>query len=231
MSKNKQVKVKEPKVKVYKKTAATKIVSHVWKMIIIAVLAFLALYVVLAAMIVRVVPAGSDIGPIVIKNTSYYGGFVPNGEIVLVNNAEEVDTGPLGNIKMAIPFMSEDVSLIEVKAGPFGKFKWVAPGVVTIDGEVVDGGFLPRRDENDKSMFERSFLKGEYIGLCIEGNCIPGDLVIFGENHIMGSPVSEVDIEEAINKDVTFFPNSTQSGATDSEVVIDENFNSEGGEG
>lgn len=199
-----------PKVNVYKKTATKHLITQVLNLFLIAIAALFVLYIIFAATIIRVVPAGSGIGPIVVRNNTFYGGFIPENSVVLVNNAEEIDNSPLNNLKMSLPFLNDDVSIIQVKAGPVGKFSWTAPGVVSIDGKIIDGGLFPPLE--DKSQFIRKYLENEYIGLCIEGNCVPGDLVIFGANNIMGIPVREADLEKAINEDINFFPNGPQSG-------------------
>lgn len=199
-----------PKINIYKQTAVKNLGQQVLNYILIAIVGLFFLYLIFAAMIIRVVPAGSGVGAILIKNNTYHGGLLPEGAVVLVDNSGEVSTSLVGNLKAALPFVNDDVSVVEVKAGPVGKWKWTAPGIVSIDGNIIEDGLYPPLE--DKSQFTRKFLENEYLGLCLEGNCIPGDLVIFGANQVMGIPVRSEDIEKAVNEDVNFFPNGQQSG-------------------
>lgn len=212
--KDKKVKKqKDPKLNVYKKTAAKNIAKQTFKLVGIAILALFVLYIIFAAMIIRVVPTGNNIGNILVKNSSYYGGLIPKDEIVLINNEGEVENSPINNLKMAMPFINQNTSLVQVKAGPVGKFKWNEPGIVSINGDVIKDGLMrPFDDEN--SQYEKKYLEGEYVALCIKGDCEPGTLKIFGEKDVMGVPVGETDVKESIqeaNKDIknqNFFPSN-----------------------
>lgn len=204
-------------VKVYQRTAAMGILKTIFRLLGIAVLALAALYIIFAATLLRIVPAGSGVGPILVKNANYYGGIIPENEEVLINTEEPVSHTPLGYLKMALPFLNEDVAVVYVKAGPHGKYSWERPGIVSIDGEVIMDGLLPPPPEDsDKAFFERKFLTSEYIGLCVVGDCVPGELLIFEEDQLMGIPVKEVDLDE-LDREVSFFPESqsSQSGEGD----------------
>lgn len=206
-----KAKEKAPKINVHKGVATKKIVSQILNLLGLAIVALFLLYVVFAVMIIRVVPAGSGVGAVIVKNNTFYGGVLPENSVVLVDNANEVDNSPINNLKMSLPFINNDVSMVQVKAGPTGKWSWISPGIVTIDGRIITDGFFPPLE--DKSQYTRKFLSGEYLGLCIKGNCEPGTLVLFNKNNVMGVVVSKNDAVDAVNNnDNGFFPEGLQSG-------------------
>lgn len=167
-------------VRLSRKDFYTAIFSRIVKMVALVILSLVVVYVCFAGTILRFVPTNSDLGLYLVKAPIYETGVIPVGGETLVSLDEPVDKSFFGKIKTAFT-MHENVALIEIQGGPLGELTWTDEGLVAVNGRIIESnplGFNPKKE----------YLSEEYIGVCIEGNCVPGDLIITDDDHIYGIP-------------------------------------------
>jgi len=171
-----------PSIRVSKETYRQAMFKKTLKNVLIIILILFALYLGVAAVMMRVVP--SSAGMIPVKNNTYSGGELPDDSQALISlkpGEDPVKTGPMDRLQQAfIP--QKPTALVSVKAGPFGKISWVA-GIFTVDGQPITSTI--------KENSELKFLENQYVGICISGDCAPGTALIFHKDKVMGIPLKQ----------------------------------------
>ena len=160
----------------YQKALLKKLVSQ----LLIAIIGLFVVYLCFAATIVRFVP--SSAGIVLTKNNTYPGSELPENAQVLISLGEEdVKTGLGDRLKQS--FIPQDsAALVSVLAGPTGRVKWTGQQL-TVNEEPVAVNFA--EDPNVP------FLEGQYIAICIKGDCAPGSPVIFEKGKVIGVPIQQ----------------------------------------
>lgn len=155
---------------------------RVMKLLFGIVVALLVVYFCFALTLLRFVPSTSGTGVQLIKGVSAPGGFIQQGNQVLVSSEQEQDHSWGNNLQTAfIP--SDEWMLVEVVAGPYGELS-VSEGQVTVDNRVHDVNINLGSFRN-----HGKFLSDEYIVNCISGACNPGQTLIVGKEYVAGEPI------------------------------------------
>lgn len=156
------------------------------------------LYIVFASTLLRVVPT-TDAGFVPVKNLTYEGGNVPAGEQVLISMEKKQGNEFLDKLKQAfVP--TTDAAIIKVVAGPYGALGWTEPDILSVNGSPVDVTLEP--EDGDKSPLESrddSFLKDEYLAICIKGDCEVGKGMIIPKDNVIGSPLSQSTVDKVVS--------------------------------
>lgn len=150
------------------------------------VLVSVVIYMCFSLTILRVIPSNTNLGFVPVKNMTFPGGIVPEGEQVVMNTVSAQGTTFVDRMKQSF-LMNPDVVLVDVLAGPYGKVKWAPGGLTTVDGKPLPVSFEEKPKE---------FLEDEYIVRCIKGNCVEGEVFIIPVENVYGQPLNKVVIEE-----------------------------------
>lgn len=179
------------------------VVKRVVTTVFIVAFALALLYVCFAATLLRFVPTTDGSGIVPVRSTTYEGGNIPNGEILLVSNEEAQGSDIFSNLKQAfVP--SSGAMIVETKGGPYGKMSWTEPDIISLDGAPLDAPFppvmVPANEEINSPMMEVSplypedreeFLSGEYLVECISGDCEPGTMLIVPQGNVFGTVIEK----------------------------------------
>jgi len=169
---------KAPQVRIAKSTYSSLLATRILKAVGIGFLAFLLVYVSFAVTIVRVLPT-SSVGLLPVKNITFPGGIVPAGETVAVDMAQPQGAELTDYLKQSfVP--NGNVAVVEVAAGPWGKFGWNS-GTVTFKEQIL-GMAMPNQPE-------KLTLDNQYLVKCISGACVPGQGYVIPASHLMGQPL------------------------------------------
>lgn len=160
----------------YQKALLTKFLSQ----LIVAIIGLLLVYVCFAATIVRFVP--SSAGIILTKNNTYPGAEIPEKAQVLISLSDiEVKTGLADRLKQAfIP--QKPSALVQILAGPDGRVKWTG-GLLTVNNLPLSVPFPQNPD--------LKFLEGQYVSVCLKGDCTPGTSIIFKTSQTIGVAIEQ----------------------------------------
>lgn len=170
-----------PQVRVAKNTYMNMLGVKILKAVGAAFIVLVVIYLSFAATIMRVLPT-EDLGMIPVKNNTFEGGLVPAGERIVVSMSHSQGQEATDYLQQAfVP--TKNAAVIEVLAGPWGKFGWAEPGLIAIDGEVIDGVFM---DEPAQTTLESA-----YLAVCVEGACTPGQAYVIPSSNILGIPIGE----------------------------------------
>lgn len=179
---------KAPQLRIARGAYGRLLLKKILSIIVITFACVFVLYICFAATIVRFVPTTSGAGIVLIKNPTYDGGIVPVGEVVLVDTQDVQQKSIVGHLKQAfVP--NGSAAKVSVVAGPYGKIDWAEPGVLTVDGEIINAP-MPSRD-GKSPIGDTEYLNDQYVGICLEGNCIKGEAIIIESSHIMGVPLDK----------------------------------------
>lgn len=144
--------------------------------------ALVVVYACFAVTIMRVLPTDTNLGFIPVKNITYPGGIVPEGELIVANTSASQGDGLLDRMRQAV-VPSASTVLVKVKAGPYGRVAWAPSGLTTVDGKSL--GIILRKDPETK------LLNKQYIGECLGGACEVGEGVMIPEGNIYGEPLKK----------------------------------------
>lgn len=171
----------EPSVRIASGTYQRAMLKKLVAQIVLVFMAALLVYLCFAATIVRVVPSSAGFLPV--KNNTYPGGIIPVDAQVLIDLDPESPPGRAMKDRLAQSFVPQKPSaLVSVLAGPIGEVKW-AGGVVTVDGEI-----LPATLPADPGI---EFLEDQYFAVCISGDCLPGEAILFISDQVIGIPFKQ----------------------------------------
>jgi hypothetical protein len=184
-------------------SAVAKLVAKRFVFAVAAVfVAVLVLYVCFAATLLRVVPTLDGAGMVPVKNMTYEGGVIPEGEVILVNRYEAQEGDIFSHLRQAfVP--AEGAMVVQVHAGPYGKMDWTEPDILSVDGKPVNAPvtavMVPESDKIGAEKVPTSpiadredpFLKSEYVGQCLAGACAEGTGVLFHQDNIYGTVIND----------------------------------------
>lgn len=184
---------KEPEVRITKGMYGKLIYRRILTVLGFAAIAGIVLYLCFAATWVRLVPTLSGVGVVAVKNVTYEGGVLPPGAQVLVDRNETQGTKIQNRLKQAfVP--SATAAKVEIIAGPYGELNWAKPNILTVDGQPIGVPF-PADSEGKAPIDEKdAYLKDQYVGVCISGDCTPGEAFIFGKDNVYGSILVRTDL-------------------------------------
>lgn len=159
----------------------------------------LLFYLVFALTVVRLVPGvGGGAGLILSKTDTFYGGIIPVSEEseqktqVLIDRVSSHDNSLMDNLSQAF-MINPNTAVVDVYAGPTGMLQWAQPNIITVNGKALPGPMNPAvetlRNPEGNPINEKVYLNNEYLGICVKGACETGEVVLFGENQVMGVPV------------------------------------------
>lgn len=139
--------------------------------------ALFGVYCAFAVTIVRVVPTSTSLGPEPVKNSTFLGGIVPLGAVILADSQDPQGSGLLDRAHQAL-IPSSHAMKVKVLAGPYGRVSWTPSGFTTVAGKPL--GVLLKQDP------QVTHLNGQYVAQCLGGSCNPGEGVIIKATHIYG---------------------------------------------
>lgn len=152
------------------------------------------IYLCFAATIMRAVPTTSGSGLVFVKENTFHGGIIPANTSILVDTQAEQKNDFGERLKQAfIP--SKNAAVVKVVAGPHNAISWVASGLVTVDGKLTNVHLTQQPLDADKT--SKTKLRGEYLAVCVSGDCTPGDGIIVSQKNIYGLTLSKQDISDA----------------------------------
>lgn len=170
---------KAPQVRIARSTYANMLSTKILKSVGTGLIILLVVYIAFAVTIMRVIPSSSA-GLIPVKNITFEGGLVPAGEIVVVSMTQPQGEDLVDYLKQSfIP--QADVAIVRVLDGPWGTFGWADPGVVAVNGEIVENVFMDQPADKE--------LTSEYLVECLRGACAPGTAYVIPDNRLMGIPL------------------------------------------
>lgn len=170
---------KAPQVRIAKSTYANMLSTRILKTSMLGLAIILITYLAFAVTIIRVIPSASA-GLIPAKNVTFEGGLVPAGEIVILSMTTAQGT-ELQDYLMQSLIPQQDVSIMRAIAGPWGPYGWAEPGVIAIDGKIVENVFMNKPEDTT--------LKNQYLMECIRGACLAGEAYVIPANRLMGIPL------------------------------------------
>jgi hypothetical protein len=148
-----------------------------------SVIGVFIVYLCFAATIMRAVPTISGSGLVLVKENTFHGGSIPANVSILIDTKAEQKNDYVERLKQAfVP--SKNAAVVKVVAGPNNSISWVASGLVTVDGVLTDV-HLAEQPLNDANT-AKTKLRGEYLTVCVSGDCIPGDGIIVSQKNIYG---------------------------------------------
>lgn len=175
------VKKKAPEIRIAKSTYANMLSTRILKTLGIGLIALVVVYFAFAVTIMRVLPTASA-GLIPVKNVTFEGGLVPAGEVVVIDMVKPHGTDIQDYFMQSI-VPSASVSVVRALHGPWGTFGWAEPGIIAVDGELVQNVFM------DKPASDQ--LNNQYLVECITGACEPGKAYVIPANNLMGIPLGD----------------------------------------
>lgn len=120
----------------------------------------------------------TNLGVVPVSSPAFPGGYAQPGTEVYVSSDAYKDNFIENTLSSLREF--NDVSLVEVKAGPYGSVKWEPSGLTVVNNVIVDG-VLPKDPGS-------GVLDNQYIVTCVEGACEPGLTYIVDSDDIFGVP-------------------------------------------
>lgn len=185
---NDNIEDSSPSIRVSKSAYRKYMFKKIYDILGYIIIALLIIYLCFAITILRIVPSMSGTGLVPIKNMNYSGGIIPEGNKLLISS-EKVDNSIFGKLKQTfIP--SKDYSVVKVKAGPYGKLTWAEPGIISVDGKILDVSYPPQeKGKNPLEENEQNYLKDQYVVSCISGNCQVNQGYIISKDNIVGVPL------------------------------------------
>lgn len=178
------------------------------KIIAIALLVVLAIYMCFAATILRFVPSTSETGIQLVKNVTNEGGVLNPGERVMVN-PDVVNDRSIG-VHLQQAFLPSDAyMLVDVVAGPFGEFDFVRNGESYASLSVSDNDQpwdviyedqdtdLQVEDAEVRDFMENrnhNLLNEEYIVECVSGDCEEGVAYLISQDNVVGEVVTMANL-------------------------------------
>lgn len=181
---NKPIKMPS-KVRIAKSAYRKMWFTKIYKAITYFIVALMLVYLAFAVTVVRVLPT-SELEFIPIKNNTFTGGIVPVGETIIVSLNEPQGTSMVDRLKQSFTLHS-DVVVGEVIAGPYGYFSWTEPGIVTMDGVLIDGMLSIEP--------EVKMLSNQYLVKCESGVCNENELMIINKDNVFGVPLQDKESE------------------------------------
>lgn len=157
------------------------ILKSVFGNLILAVIALVVIYLSFAATVSRVVYSSAGFVPL--KNNTYAGGVLPpKSQALVVLGGNKVGEKVADRLKQSfIP--QKPSALVSIAAGPVAQeVKWTG-SILTVDGKA-----MPAPVAQDPGL---EFLSGQYVAVCIEGDCTPGTLMFFKDDQVLGIPFAQ----------------------------------------
>lgn len=192
--------LKQAQVRVAKSAYRKVVIKQFASVISLSLIGLFLLYGAFAATLLRVVPT-TTAGFVPVKNVTYPGGNIPAEKEVLISvgNAQGKTIGD--RLKQSF-ILTDDAAIVKVIAGPNGTLDWVEPDILTVNG--VPTGVHLKPEEGKRSPLvtrDSKFLKSEYLAVCVKGDCVVGDGLIFNKDKIIGVPLNQSSVDKAISKD------------------------------
>lgn len=184
---------REPEVRITKGMYGKLIYRRVLTVLGFAAAATIVLYLCFAATWVRFVPTLSGAGIVPVKNVTYEGGVLPKDSQVLVDRMDVQGNKIQHRMKQAfVP--SATAAKVQIIDGPYGELNWAKPNILTVDGEPIGVPFPANAEGKSPIDEEDAFLKEQYVGICISGDCTPGEAFIFSKDNVYGSVLVRTEL-------------------------------------
>jgi hypothetical protein len=152
------------------------------------------IYLCFAATIMRAVPTSSGAGLVLVKENTFHGGIIPANTSILVDTKTEQKNDFGERLKQAfVP--SEHAAVVKVVAGPHNPISWVASGLVTVDGALTNVHLSEQ--PLDEGNVAKTKLRGEYLAVCVSGDCTPGEGIIVSQKNIYGLMLNKQNTPDA----------------------------------
>lgn len=156
-------------IKVAKKVVAKSSARDIAGLLKIGLIVLVVMWLSLTATIMRVIPSTS-LGPTIVKNYTGPGGRPSPGDIVIVSQNTENKDFFVDRFRQAFVLQSDTVEVM-----------------VWATASKKDKSVL--RPEHKKSAFERPMFDGEYLAICIKGDCEEGEQLKFKDANLLGERV------------------------------------------
>lgn len=183
----------EQQVRVSKSVLVSLFTSRLTKALGILLISIVVVYVLIAATLVRAIPSTSGTGIVLVKNNTFPGGTIPAGTYVMVDRGSvDENGGALAHLHQAfVP--SPYYAIVKTTAGPTGSLQWEAPDKLTIDGTPAP---LPMKADSDGNSplldhKDTGYLRNQYAGECISGDCATGEMVIVDAKQVIGIVIGD----------------------------------------
>lgn len=178
----------QPQIRVAKSAYRKIVFKKVVSVLGYTVVGVLVLYLCFAATIMRVVPTTSGAGLVPVKENTFPGSNIPTGETILVDTVNEQNSEYLDRLRQAfVP--SKTATVVEVVAGPYGSFKWLESGIITVDGELTKAYMSEKPMKSEDEPKEK--LLNEYLAVCVSGDCNPDEAIIVSADNVYGLTLTE----------------------------------------
>ena len=170
---------KAPQVRIARSAYANMLSTRILKSVLFTLVTLLIVYLAFAVTIIRVIPS-SSIGLTPVKNITFKGGLAPSGALVVVSMTRAQGSGISDYLTQAL-VPQADVAVVKIIAGPWGTFGWSEPGIIAVNGKIVNGVTMAE-PQNKK-------LEDSYLIQCIKGACKAGEGYVIPANRLMGIPL------------------------------------------
>ena len=185
--------IRGTKIRISKKAYRKILFKRIGAITLSTLVGIFIVYLGFSATILRVV-FNPNSGPVLIKETTYPGGNIPENSKILINASGEIRSGVLDRMLQGLIPQSDSATVL-VLAGPYGTISPIAKGSgiiingdlknpkmqITVSGKEID--IIVPKD------FKETRLNQQYFGVCISGACSAGDGIIFSKNSVYGSLV------------------------------------------
>lgn len=187
---------KQPKLRVAKSAYHKVLLKRIAAILGYTLIGAFIVYLCFAATIMRAIPTLSGAGVVAVKENTFHGGIIPEGVDILANTTSEQDSDLLGRLKQSfVP--SENAAVVRIVSGPYNSIGWVASGIVTIDGNMTEVSLAEQPLNEDGTVKKK--LKNEYLTVCVEGDCTPGEGVIIPQENIYGLTLHDYSAPEEVS--------------------------------
>lgn len=188
----------QPQIRVAKSAYRKLLFRRIFAILGYSFLGIFVIYLCFASTIMRVVPTTSGAGFVPVKENTHPGGILPSGETVLVDTESEKGREFLDRLTQSfVP--SKTAAVVKIVSGPYGEFEWLESGIITVNGELTEA-YLPERPilEDGKP---KNRLLGEYLSVCISGDCTPGEAIFVSEKKLFGLTLGSHTLTESSTVD------------------------------
>lgn len=191
---------KPRQVRVANATFAKIVFSKVFRSIGVVFGVIALLYLCFAATIIRVIPATSSAGFVVVKNNTHDGGIIPVNTQAVVDMSEKQGATIPDRLKQSfIP--NPNVAVVEILSGKTGELNWTYPNILTVGGVIMEAPMPPTKDNKSpiNNAEKKVHLMNEYVVKCIKGACVEGQAFIIPETHVLGIPLVANNVKDAMD--------------------------------
>ena len=168
----------ESVVQLGEKGAVLRLVKTILGLTFAAIVVLFALYLALAATLMRAIPEWDDFPSFTwVKNATFVAGIPAPGTYAFLST-DTVDDSPWGRLNQAF-VGAEGGTVVQIIGGPYGEVHNDAYNRIFIAGE--DTGFVGELPEQGE------ILSNQYVAKCIGGACgEPGVIFIIGQDSLLG---------------------------------------------